>query len=76
MFGKQLVRDMIGRSAENGTDRRRFLQSAGAVGFGVVGGTALMNSALASPGAESGVGGETLGRPPPASATGPSSTSP
>ncbi|WP_198029109.1 ferritin-like domain-containing protein [Actinoplanes sp. N902-109] len=38
MFGKKLVREMIGRSAENATDRRRFLQSAGAVGLGVVGG--------------------------------------
>ncbi|WP_306210281.1 ferritin-like domain-containing protein [Actinoplanes sp. RD1] len=45
MFGKKLVRQMIGRSAENATDRRRFLQSAGAVGLGVVGGGMLAGSA-------------------------------
>ncbi len=37
MFGKKLVADMITRSSENAADRRRFLQSAGALGLGVVG---------------------------------------
>lgn len=37
MFGKSFVRDLISRSAENATDRRRFLKSASAAGLGVVG---------------------------------------
>lgn len=37
MFGKSTVVDMIQRSAENDTDRRRFLKSAGLAGLGVVG---------------------------------------
>ena len=37
MFGKQQVTEMIGRSAENENDRRRFLKSAGLAGLGVVG---------------------------------------
>ncbi len=37
MFGKTYVADLIGRSAENETDRRRFLKSAGVAGLGVVG---------------------------------------
>ena len=41
MFGKTVVRDMIGRSAENETDRRLFLKSAGVAGLGVVGAGAL-----------------------------------
>ncbi len=41
MFGKHVVADMIDRSAENATDRRRFLQTAGLAGLGVVGATAL-----------------------------------
>ncbi len=41
MFGKQAVRGMIERSAENDTDRRNFLRSAGIAGLGVVGATAL-----------------------------------
>jgi hypothetical protein len=41
VFGKRLVRDMITRSAENGEDRRRFLQAAGAVGLGVIGASVL-----------------------------------
>jgi hypothetical protein len=41
MFGKQTVHDMIVRSAENDTDRRNFLRSAGVAGLGVVGATAL-----------------------------------
>jgi len=52
MFGKQLVRDMISRSAENETDRRVFLRSAGVAGLGVVGAgaaaTALAPSASAA----------------------------
>ncbi|MCY1141590.1 ferritin-like domain-containing protein [Actinoplanes sp. Pm04-4] len=45
MFGKKLVGQMIARSSENATDRRRFLQSAGALGLGVVGAGALGSSA-------------------------------
>lgn len=41
MFGKTAVRDMINRSAENETDRRIFLKSAGVAGLGAVGGAAL-----------------------------------
>ncbi|GAB3674295.1 ferritin-like domain-containing protein [Angustibacter aerolatus] len=37
MFGKRVVRDMIGRSAENEADRRVFLKSAGLAGLGTVG---------------------------------------
>ena len=50
MFGKKLVRDMIDRSAENGPDRRRFLQSAGALGLGVVGAATLGTTAFAQSG--------------------------
>jgi len=35
MFGKQVVDGFISRSAENETDRRRFLAQAGAAGLGV-----------------------------------------
>ncbi len=48
MFGKQVVADMIDRSAENDTDRRRFLQTAGMAGLGVVGATALSGLDTAS----------------------------
>jgi ferritin-like protein len=48
MFGKQLVRTMIERSAENDTDRRNFLRSAGVAGLGVVGATALSGVASGS----------------------------
>ncbi|MFE2378445.1 ferritin-like domain-containing protein [Streptomyces sp. NPDC059398] len=37
VFGKQYVRELITRSAENGVDRRRFMRGAGAAGLGVVG---------------------------------------
>jgi hypothetical protein len=37
MFGKTYVRDLIDRSAENETDRRRFIKTAGVAGLGVVG---------------------------------------
>ena len=37
MFGKAVIRDMISRSAENETDRRIFLKSAGVAGLGVIG---------------------------------------
>jgi hypothetical protein len=56
MFGKRLVRDMISRSAENPEDRRRFLQSAGVMGLGVVGASmlpSLEGSALAAAGGPS-----------------------
>lgn len=48
MFGKPFVRELISRSAENDSDRRRFLKSAGVAGLGVVGATYL-GSAFASP---------------------------
>ncbi len=48
MFGKQVVRDMIERSAENDTDRRRFLQSAGVAGLGVIGASTLGGIGTAS----------------------------
>ena len=41
MFGKHLVKEMIGRSSENEADRRLFLKSAGALGLGAVGVAAL-----------------------------------
>jgi hypothetical protein len=37
VFGKPFVRELINRSAENDTDRRRFLKSASLAGLGVVG---------------------------------------
>ncbi|MFE0027297.1 ferritin-like domain-containing protein [Amycolatopsis sp. NPDC059021] len=37
MFGKRYVRHLVSRSAENATDRRRFLRTAGAAGLGLVG---------------------------------------
>ncbi|MBU2666175.1 ferritin-like domain-containing protein [Actinoplanes bogorensis] len=53
MFGKKLVGDMITRSAENATDRRRFLQSAGALGLGIAGAGVLRSgTALAEAGTE------------------------
>ena len=48
MFGKSVVNEMIARSAENESDRRRFLRSAGLAGLGVVGGTALSGLATSS----------------------------
>ena len=41
MFGRQLVTDMITRSAENEADRRNFLRTAGVVGLGAVGAAAV-----------------------------------
>ncbi|RYB90040.1 ferritin-like domain-containing protein [Nocardioides oleivorans] len=49
MFGKAVVTDMINRSAENETDRRLFLKSAGVAGLGVVGAGALGGAANAAP---------------------------
>ena len=46
MFGKNLVVDMINRSAENPADRRSFLKAAGLAGLGVVGGAALGGTTL------------------------------
>jgi hypothetical protein len=37
MFGKKYVHDLIDRSAENQTDRRRFLEIAAATGLGMIG---------------------------------------
>ncbi|WP_410654551.1 ferritin-like domain-containing protein [Amycolatopsis sp. lyj-112] len=48
MFGKPFVRTLISRSAENRTDRRRFLKAAGAAGLGVVGATYLGVQATSS----------------------------
>ncbi len=45
MFGKNYVRDLIDRSAENPADRRRFLKSASAAGLGVVGAAAVASVA-------------------------------
>lgn len=41
MFGKAFVRDLMTRSAQTDTDRRRFLQAASATGLGVVGASVL-----------------------------------
>lgn len=41
MFGKRYTRQLVERSAENATDRRRFLKAAGAAGLGVAGAGAL-----------------------------------
>ena len=49
MFGKPLVVDMIGRSAESAADRRNFLTAAGLAGLGVMGaGAALAGAASAA----------------------------
>jgi Ferritin-like domain len=48
MFGKTFVRDLIERSAENDTDRRRFLRSAGVAGLGVVGATVLSGTGMSA----------------------------
>ncbi|GAB6898782.1 ferritin-like domain-containing protein [Kineosporia succinea] len=57
MFGNKLVVDMIDRSAESRTDRRRFLRAAGAAGMGAVGaglvGSAVMNAGPAQAGTAS-----------------------
>jgi hypothetical protein len=42
VFGKPFVRQLINRSAENETDRRRFLKAAGAAGLGIVGTSAIV----------------------------------
>ena len=55
MFGKTVVRDMINRSAENETDRRLFLKSAGVAGLGVVGAGALGGMGTVAAGATGGV---------------------
>jgi hypothetical protein len=52
MFGNDLVREMINRSAESGRDRRRFLQSAGALGLGVIGAAALPAAAASAASAD------------------------
>lgn len=48
MFGKKFVRDLVERSAENDTDRRRFLKSAGVAGLGVVGATVLSGTGMSA----------------------------
>jgi hypothetical protein len=52
LFGKGTVVDIIDRSAENKTDRRRFLRSAGLAGIGTLGAGALggMDRAVATGG--------------------------
>lgn len=37
MFDRRFLRDAVDRSAENGTDRRRFLRTAGVAGLGALG---------------------------------------
>ncbi len=46
VFGKQQVAKMINRSAENESDRRRFLRSAGLGGLGLVGAATLSSTGL------------------------------
>lgn len=46
MFGRKYAASMINRSAENESDRRRFLRSAGLTGLGVVGASAIGGGAL------------------------------
>ncbi|MFJ7217046.1 ferritin-like domain-containing protein [Amycolatopsis sp. NPDC098790] len=56
MFGKRYTEQLIERSAENATDRRRFLKAAGAAGLGVAGAGALgtaLSLGLGSAGATS-----------------------
>ncbi len=48
MFGKTFVRDLINRSAENDTDRRKFLKSAGVAGLGVVGASVLSGTGMSA----------------------------
>ncbi|MFR9730388.1 ferritin-like domain-containing protein [Saccharopolyspora sp. MS10] len=47
MFGRNQVVNMINRSAENQSDRRRFLRSAGLGGLGVVGAATMSSGAFA-----------------------------
>jgi hypothetical protein len=54
MFGKNLIGDMIARSAENATDRRNFMRAAGLTGLGVMGAGA---AATATAGAASATDG-------------------
>lgn len=48
MFGRSFVRQAIERSAEDGSDRRRFLRAMGVTGLGVIGGTALSGGAASA----------------------------
>ena len=50
MFGKQFVRHLIDRSAENPEDRRRFIKGASMAGLGVVGASVL--GAMGAPAAK------------------------
>jgi hypothetical protein len=50
MFGKQFVRHLIDRSAENPEDRRRFIKGASVAGLGVVGANVL--GAMGAPAAK------------------------
>jgi hypothetical protein len=52
MFGKNLVADMISRSAENEHDRRSFLRAAGVAGLGTVGAVALSGANVESASAD------------------------
>lgn len=52
MFGKNYVAGMINRSAENESDRRRFLRTAGLGGLGVVGAAALSSTGAATAAAD------------------------
>ena len=75
MFGKNYVRDLIDRSAENPADRRNFLRSAGAAGLGVVGAGlvgSIAGPALgASAGTSSGAGNQVSRTVPPGPAAPP-----
>jgi hypothetical protein len=48
MFGKRYVHDLIDRSAENPTDRRRFLKIASATGLGILGASVARPAAAAA----------------------------
>ena len=54
MFGRKTVVDMINRSAQNETDRRRFLRSAGIAGLGTVGGATALSLGAPKASAHSG----------------------
>lgn len=44
MFGKKMVADMISRSAETESDRRKFLKAAGLAGLGTVGAASMIGA--------------------------------
>ena len=48
MFGKKMVVDMINRSAETESDRRKFLKAAGLAGLGTVGAATMIGAGTQS----------------------------